>query len=181
MWKCLKTVLFLLARLHWLQKVVRLCVSLCENDPTSHLIFHLREQFPNEWTVSIVSLRSSSTQRDVHLVNYGPVSSKRNEVCFRCRYLFMNGELSPGSQSNQDNLSSSTLSHPNVVTPGPSKPKMGDEHNAKLKAARVLKWSPSSVSTQLCFVSLVASRWRKEPWPSTDRKPLHEGCQSIYR
>ena len=81
------------ARLHCLQKVVRLCVSACENDPTSHLIFHLSERSPNERTVSSVSFRSSSTQRDVHLVNYGPVSSETDKVCFRCRYLFMIGRV----------------------------------------------------------------------------------------
>lgn len=28
---------------------------------------------------------------------------------------------------------------------------------------------------------LKASQWREESWPSTDRKPLHEGCQSVHR
>uniref|UniRef100_A0A8C4ING3 DEAD/H (Asp-Glu-Ala-Asp/His) box helicase 11 n=1 Tax=Dicentrarchus labrax TaxID=13489 RepID=A0A8C4ING3_DICLA len=31
------------------------------------------------------------------------------------------------------------------------------------------------------FPFILASQWREEPWPSTDRKPLHEGCQSIHR
>lgn len=32
----------------------------------------------------------------------------------------------------------------------------------------------------ISFIFL-ASQWRKEPRPSTNRKPLHEGCQSIHR
>ena len=52
----------------------------------------------------------------------------------------MIGDLSPGSQSDPIRIiSPAPLSHPNVVTSGPSKPKMGDEHNARLKAAGVLK------------------------------------------
>lgn len=50
-----------------------LYVSLWENEPASHLINYLSKPFPNEFMVLIASFKSSSTQRDVHLVNYGPI------------------------------------------------------------------------------------------------------------
>lgn len=36
-------------------------------------IYHLSELFPGEFMVSVAGFKSSSTQPDVHLVNYGPV------------------------------------------------------------------------------------------------------------
>ena len=56
--------------LHWLQKEVRLYLSLWENDPTSHLIFYLSEPDPKEFMVPIASFKSSSTQRDDDFVNW---------------------------------------------------------------------------------------------------------------
>lgn len=47
-----------------------------KNDPTSHLINTLSKQFPIEFIVSIVSLKSSSKQHIVYFVNYGPIQSK---------------------------------------------------------------------------------------------------------
>ena len=44
-----------------------------ENDPTSHFIYEPSKQFLNEFMVSISSSKSSSTQHDVHFVNYGPI------------------------------------------------------------------------------------------------------------
>lgn len=67
-------------------KYVQFQVSLHENDDT-HLIYNplilffgflqcywqdSSERFSSEFMVSITSLKSSSTQFDVHLVNYGP-------------------------------------------------------------------------------------------------------------
>lgn len=46
-------------------------VSLWKNDPTSHLIYDLCDQFPREFMVLIFSYKSSSTERDVNFANYG--------------------------------------------------------------------------------------------------------------
>lgn len=46
-------------------------VSISENDPTLHLIYFLFIHFANEFMVSVTSVKSSSTQHDVHFVNYG--------------------------------------------------------------------------------------------------------------
>lgn len=51
-------------------------VSFCplaHGEMTSHLIYYLSEQFPDAFMVTIVSLKSFSTQHDVHLMNDGPV------------------------------------------------------------------------------------------------------------
>ena len=42
-------------------------------------------------------------------------------------------------------------------------------------------WHEARHRSHLSFVCFLASQWRKEPRPSTDRKPVHEGCQSIHR
>ena len=63
-------------KLHWLQKEVRLYVSLWENDPTFHLIYHLAKQFPNEFTVSVCRFKSSSMQHDVAFINDCPIESE---------------------------------------------------------------------------------------------------------
>lgn len=47
---------------------------------TSHLIYYLSEQFPDAFMVTIVSLKSFSTQRDVHLMNDGPVKASDQDV-----------------------------------------------------------------------------------------------------
>ncbi len=62
-------------RLHWLQKEVRLYRSLCENEPTSLLIYYLSKPFPDEFVVSVAGFKSSLIQLDVHLVN-GPINTK---------------------------------------------------------------------------------------------------------
>ena len=66
MQKCLKPAVFLLTsrrRFH-------------ENEPTSHLIYELSELVPNDFMDSNSSFKSSSTQHDVHLINYGPIYFK---------------------------------------------------------------------------------------------------------
>ena len=42
-------------------------------DPTSHLIYYLSKQFPDEFMVSTACFKSSSIHHDVLLVNYGPI------------------------------------------------------------------------------------------------------------
>ena len=55
--------------LNWFQKEVELYVSLWEKGPTSHLIYCLIRQLPNEFIVSLPRYKSSSVQHDVHFVN----------------------------------------------------------------------------------------------------------------
>lgn len=43
------------------------------------------------------------------------------------------------------------------------------------------QWSVEKSSSIPSPFSLKASQWWEEPWPSTYRKPLYEGCQSIHR
>ena len=51
-------------RFHWFRKD-GLYVSLWENDPAPHLIYHLSKQFPHQSLVSVASFKSSSTQQHV--------------------------------------------------------------------------------------------------------------------
>ena len=46
-------------QLYWFQKEVWSYVSLWEHEPTSHLIYYLCEQFPNEFMILIASFRYS--------------------------------------------------------------------------------------------------------------------------
>ena len=49
--KCLKSAFFLMASqgmFSWFQRKDWLCVSLWENNPTSHLIYYLNKHFPNQ-------------------------------------------------------------------------------------------------------------------------------------
>lgn len=57
-----------LFRLHGFQKE-----SLRENNTSLHFIYYLTKQFSNELMVSDASLKASSVQHDVHLVNYSPI------------------------------------------------------------------------------------------------------------
>lgn len=61
------------AWLNWFQREVWLHGSLWESDPAPHLSYHLTEQFPDEFMISIASLKSSSIQHDVQFANYDAI------------------------------------------------------------------------------------------------------------
>ena len=64
----------------------------------SHLVHELSKLVPNDFMVSISGFKSSSTQHDVHLVNYGPIYFKiDNKAGFALGrgYLVTDGSL-PG-------------------------------------------------------------------------------------
>ncbi len=48
-------------------------LEIMENVSPSQLIYSPSKHFPDEFMVSVASFKSSSTQHDVHLVNYGPI------------------------------------------------------------------------------------------------------------
>ena len=48
----------------------------CKNEPTSHLCYELSYLVPKTFMASVSSFKSSSTQHDVHFVNYGPIYFK---------------------------------------------------------------------------------------------------------
>ena len=51
----------------------RKCFSFPADLFPPQLIYSLSKHFPDEFMVSVASFKSSSTQHDVHLVNYGPI------------------------------------------------------------------------------------------------------------
>lgn len=46
---------------------------------SSYLIYYLRIKFPNEFMVSIASLKSFSMEPDVHYIKYGPLDIETDD------------------------------------------------------------------------------------------------------
>lgn len=60
---------------------------------TSHLIYYLSEQIPDAFMVTIVSLKSFTTQHDVHVMNDGPVKASDQDglsssLCRNVQYCY---------------------------------------------------------------------------------------------
>lgn len=58
-------------QLCWFQKEFWLYVSLCKNDPTSHLFYNLVP-------LSVFSFKTSSIQHDVQFVHFGPILCEKD-------------------------------------------------------------------------------------------------------